>query len=50
MEENVKESDKKIIIMNIKSKYILKRIFDNIKKRKALSIIQYNKNIQNKLH
>ena len=33
----------------IKSKYILKQIFDNVTKNKYLNIIKYNKNIQQKL-
>ena len=49
MEKNVKKCDIKMLLMNIKSKYILMKIFDNIKKRKVLNIIQYNKNIQNRL-
>ena len=36
-------------IQNIKSKYILKKIFDNINKERVLKLINYNKNIQNKL-
>ena len=35
-------------INNIKSKYILKQILDNLHKLKLLQIIRYNKNIQNK--
>ena len=34
---------------NIKNKYILKRIFDNLSTRKSLNIIKYNKKIQEKL-
>ena len=37
------------IINNIKSKYILKKILDNLHKQRLLQIIRYNKNIQNKL-
>jgi len=33
----------------IKSKYILKQIFDNVTKNKYFNIIKYNKNIQQKL-
>ena len=33
----------------IKSKYILKQIFDNIQKKKSLEIIKYNKMIQNRM-
>ena len=36
-------------INNIKSKYILKQILDNLHKLKLLQIIRYNKNIQNKI-
>ena len=39
----------KDIIDKIKSKYILKQIFHNLKQNKMLTIIQYNKNLQNKL-
>ena len=34
---------------NIKSKYILIKIFDNLPKKKMLKIIKQNKVIQNKL-
>ena len=34
---------------NIKSKYILKQIFDNLHKKKCLEIIKYNKKIQQKI-
>ena len=37
-------------LMRIRSKYILKQIFDNLKENKLLEIIRYNKNIQNKLN
>ena len=40
---------KKININDIKNKYILKALFNNIQKIKFLNIIRYNKNIQNKL-
>ena len=33
---------------NIKSKYILKIVFDNLIKKKLLSIIKYNCNLKNK--
>ena len=36
-------------ILNIKSKYILKEIFDNLKRGKFLNTTRYNKAIQNKL-
>ena len=37
-------------INKIKSKYIMKQIFGFIKKYRLLKIIEYNKNIQNKLN
>ena len=37
-------------LKNIKSVYILKAILDNLKTRKSLIIIKYNKNIQQKLN
>ena len=39
----------KSILNNIKSVYILEKIFDNIPINKRLGIIQYNKKIQKKL-
>ena len=38
------------ILSNIKSNYILSKIYDNIQKRKSLEIIEYNKQIQNRLN
>ena len=40
----------KVDLDNIKSKHILKEIFEHIKKNKALEIIKINKKIQNKLN
>ena len=37
-------------LIKIRSKYILKQIFDNLKENKLLEIIRYNKNIQKKLN
>ena len=37
-------------IENIKSKYILQKIFNNIIKVKTIKIVKYNKNIQNQLN
>ena len=37
-------------IENVKSKYILQKIFNNIRKDKAIIIVRYNKNIQNKIN
>ena len=44
-----KKSKSKCILKNIKSAYILEKIFDNIPINKRLGIIQYNKKIQKKL-
>ena len=33
-------------LQNIKSNYILKKIFDNLNKKNLLEIIKYNKNAQ----
>ena len=38
------------LLTNIKSKHILKGIFNNLQKRKFLEIIRYNKSIQNRLN
>ena len=38
------------IIENIKSRYILSKIYDNIPKKKKLVIVKYNKRIQNILN
>ena len=40
----------KKILKNIKSKYVIKIIFDNLSKKKSLDIIKYNQNIQNKIN
>ena len=37
-------------IQKIKSKYILKKIFNNLHKSKSFTIIKYNKTVQNKLN
>ena len=43
-------SNKKISIMQIRSKYIVKQIFDNLYKSKVFKIIRYNKTLINKLN
>ena len=45
----IKKSKSKSILNNIKSVYILEKIFDNISINKRLGIIQYNKKIQKRL-
>ena len=36
-------------LLDIKSKYIIEKILNNLNKNKSLSLIKYNKKIQNKL-
>ena len=51
--ENNKENESALpnpIIDNIKSRYILSKIYNNITKKKKLEIIKYNKKIQNRLN
>ena len=43
-------SKERISIINIKSDFILKQIFENLQKNKLLNIIRYNKNLQKKLN
>ena len=38
------------ILENIKSRYILSKIYDNMTKKKKLQIVKYNKRIQNRLN
>ena len=47
MAEQIKSNN---IFENIKSKYILEKIFNIIQKKKYLEIIKYNKNIQQRLN
>ena len=51
--ENNKENESakpNPITENIKSRYILSKIIDNIPKNKKLEIVKYNKRIQNRLN
>ena len=51
--ENNKENESakpNPIIENIKSRYILSKIYNNMTKQKKLEIIKYNKKIQNRLN
>ena len=51
--ENNKENESakpNPIIENIKSRYILSKIYNNMTKKKKLEIIKYNKKIQNRLN
>ena len=51
--ENNKENESakpNPIIDNIKSRYILSKIYDNMTKKKKLQIVKYNKKIQNRIN
>ena len=51
--ENNKENEStkpNPIIDNIKSRYILSKIYNNMTKKKKLKIVKYNKKIQNRLN
>ena len=51
--ENNKENESakpNPIIVNIKSRYVLSKIYNNITKKKKLVIVKYNKKIQNRLN
>ena len=51
--ENNKENESakpNPIIENIKSRYILSKIYDNMTKKKKLEIVKYNKRIQNRIN
>ena len=51
--ENNKENESakpNPIIDNIKSRYILSKIYNNITKKKKLEIVKYNKKIQNRIN
>ena len=37
-------------LINIKSRYILSKIYANMEQKKKLNIVKYNKQIQNKLN
>ena len=48
--ENRSVLKSKVYFENLKSDYFLQKIFEHIKKNKALGIIKYNKKIQNRLN
>ena len=51
--ENNKENESakpNPIIENIKSRYILSKIYENMTKKKKLEIVKYNKKIQNRIN
>ena len=54
LESKEKEQPKQIklkdIFENVKSKYILQNIFNNVEKKKSFLILKYNKNIKNRIN
>ena len=51
--ENNKENEsakQNPILENIKNRYILSKIYNNMTKKKKLEIVKYNKRIQNRLN
>ena len=48
--EKLKQIKSKDIFENLKSNYFLQKIFDNLKRKKWLEIIKYNKNIKNRIN
>ena len=49
-EEKMKQNKSKVNFENLKSNYILKKIFDNLKKINSLKITKTNKNLQKRLN
>ena len=49
MSKTSKAINKRNLLLKVKSKYILRQIFDNIQYKKKLEIVRYNKNIKEKL-
>ena len=54
LESKEKEQPKQIklkdILGNVKSKYILQNVFNNLEKKKSFKILKYNKNIKNRMN
>ena len=51
--ENNKENESakpNPILENLKSDYFLRKLYDNMTKKKKLEIVKYNKNVQNRLN
>jgi len=46
----VNKIESKDIFKNLKSNYILKKLFNNLMKKKKLDIIKYNKNIKDRIN
>ena len=49
IKEELKQMKSKDIFENLKGRYLLKKIFDNLQRKKSLEIIKYNKNIKKEL-
>ena len=49
-EDNLKQLKSKAGLKDLKSDYILTKLFDMIKKNKLLNIMKYNKNLQKRLN
>ena len=47
---DLKKTKSKDLFQNIKSKYILQIVFNNLLKKKSLEIIKYNKNIKARIN
>ena len=47
--KNINKTQCKLFLNEIKSKYIITKIFDNLKTRKFLQIIEYNKKISKRI-
>ena len=50
VETNINNNNKKILLIKIRSKHILNKIFDNLQQYKTLKLIKYNKKLQSKLN
>ena len=50
MKEMRNKSNKGGVLIKVKSKYIIKQIFDNLQQKNTLEIIRYNKNLQSILN
>ena len=48
--EELKQMKSKDKFENLKSNYFLQKIFDNLKRKKSLEIIKYNKNIKKRIN
>ena len=49
-DENLKKIKSRVVLENLKSDFIFKKIVNTLKKNKSLEIIKYNKKFQKKLN